>query len=170
MSTRLKETIINVASYYGRTISAPVLAMYAEDLADLPEDEVISAYTAYRRNPKNTQFPLPAQIRGVVSPAIDPDSAAREIASRINHAVVKFGWANAPEAHSYIGELGWDIVNRSGGWSYICQNLGVQLDPGVFSAQVRELAKSSITHDSQALANVIGLASAGLKLLDEGQT
>ena len=160
MSASVKEVILLTASYYDRVLSPMVLTMYAEDLADLPADAVVDAYKAYRRDPRNTRFPLPGQIRALVEPAVDPESAAREIASRINHAIVKFGWANASAAEAYVGEVGWNIVNRSGGWSHLCQNHGVTLDPGVFQAQVRELAKSDLTHDPKRMAEVLRLPSA----------
>lgn len=153
----LKETIILTASYYGRTLSEPVLNMYADDLQDLPVDLVIEAYRRYRRNPKNTQFPLPAQIRGIVAPEVDPDSAAREIAARITAAIPKFGWCNSNEARAYIGEVGWAVVERQGGWMYLCQHHGLELDPTAFQAQARELAKSQIVHSPAGMAKAIGL-------------
>lgn len=153
----LKEIIILTANYYDKKISPQLLDMYFLDLSDLPEPEVIQAYHDYRRNPKNKTMPLPAQIRDMIEPSIDPESAAREIAARINHAITKYGWSNETEASNYIGSEGWSIVERSGGWNYICQNHGITIDPGVFSAQIRELAKSQLTHDAHAMAKMIGI-------------
>jgi len=157
MSSKIKEAIHVTARYYGRTVEDDVLLMMAGDLADLPESQVIDAYHAYRRNPKNKTMPYPAQIREIIEPVVDVDSAAREIAARINHAIVKFGWCNAKYAEGYIGSVGWSIVERSGGWNYICENHGVVLDPGVFSAQVREIAKSQLKNESESIAKMIGL-------------
>lgn len=148
--------LVNLAVYYGRPITKEVVSMMVDDLEELSPMEIQTAITKYRRDPKNRQFPLPAQLLAIVRPAVDPDSAAREIAARINHAIVKFGWCNAREAENYIGEIGWNIVESSGGWSYLCQNHGLSIDPGVFSAQVRERAKTAITHSPQQIAIAIG--------------
>jgi hypothetical protein len=154
---KLKETIILTASYYGKALSEPVLAMYVDDLSDLPTGDVIAAYRDYRRNPKNVHFPLPAQIRGIVQPVVDPDSASREVAARINGAIVKFGSWRGEDARAYIGTVGWSIVESYGGWSALCENHGLSIDPGQFLAQARELAKARIIHSPTAIANVIGI-------------
>ncbi len=160
MSQSLKELIVLTASYYGKTLSAPLLEMYVDDLSDLPTDQVALAYRAYRRNPKNTQFPLPAQIRGVVAPELDPDSIAREVAARITAAIPKYGYANSIDARAYIGEIGWSIVERQGGWPYICERHGVSIDPTAFQAQTRELAKSDLKFSPEAMAHAIGIQGA----------
>jgi hypothetical protein len=141
----VKEIIILTASYYEKAISPQVLEMYVGDLTDLPESKVIAAYHAYRKNHKNRQMPLPAQIREMVEPVADNDSAAKEIASRIQSAVSKFGYTNPSEAKLFIGSVGWKIVDRYGGWAVLCQNLGTVLDIGTFHAQVRDLAKAHLT-------------------------
>src|SRR5688572_29470913 len=101
------------AGYYRQRLDDVVLRMYADDLADLDFAEVKAAMDAYRKNPKNRVMPLPAQIREIVEPEVDPDSAAREVAARITHAIVKFGWCNPVAAANYIGSVGWDIVESS---------------------------------------------------------
>lgn len=159
MINALKETIILTASYYNRTLSPQVLSMYVEDLDDLPPGEVIAAYRSWRRNPKNTQFPLPAQIRGIVSPEVDPDSAAREIASRIVGAITTCGWSNPSGAKEFMGEIGWEIVQRFGGWLHLCENHGMSIDPGQFMAQARDLAKSQIQFSPSAMSAAIGITS-----------
>jgi hypothetical protein len=156
---RVKEIIALTAAYYGQAISNEVLLMYADDLSDLPEHEVVAAYQAYRRNPKNTRMPLPAQIRSLVEPEMDADALAKEIAARISGAIVKFGYPNGQEAKEYIGEVGWQAVQRQGGWSYICQNHGVSINPGTFQAQVREQVKTHLTHGSAAIEQAIRIGA-----------
>ena len=136
--TKVAQTIITIAHYYGRDFEKEVIAMMVEDLADLPATDVLRAYSEYRKEPKNRAFPLPAQIRDMIVPKKEIDG--KEIATRINAAVVKFGWAGPLEAERYIGEIGWNVVDSFGGWSYICENLGVNLNPTVFYSQVREVA------------------------------
>lgn len=153
----LKKTIIMVAAYYDRELKPEVVAMMAEDLADLPVLEVMKAYETYRRTAKQHRFPLPAEIRAIVSPEVDADSAAREIAARITAAIPKFGYTNRQAAKEYIGEIGWQVVERQGGWPYLCEHHGREIDPTAFQAQARDLAKAQILYPQAAMAQAIGL-------------
>jgi hypothetical protein len=147
------------AFYYGRQLTPEVLAMMLDDLADLPFEKTMEAMKAYRLNPNNRAFPMPAQLRAVVSPSVDVDSAAREIAARIAGAITKYGWARGEDAHAFIGEAGWNIVRDLGGWSHLCQNHGVTIDPTAFLAQTRDLAKSRLTHSTHAMEERIGIGA-----------
>lgn len=157
MIQALKEAILLTAGYYGRQISDPVLAMYVEDLQDLNVGKVIRAYADWRRNPRNTAFPLPAQIRGMVEPQVDPLHAAQEIAARITHAITKFGHPCGQEAREYIGPIGWAIVNRQGGWGHLCKYHGITIQPTAFQAQARDLAVSMLKYPVSAMNEAIGL-------------
>jgi hypothetical protein len=148
---RLAQIWAILAGYYRVKLDDAVLRMYSEDLSDLDFDAVQTAMNDYRKNPKNKFMPMPAQIRELLEPQVDPDSAAREIAARITAAIPKFGWCNGQDARAYIGEVGWLVVERQGGWAYICEHHGRNLDPGQFQAQVRELAKSTLVHDQGAM-------------------
>lgn len=167
----LTGTLAMYSAYYRVKFEDQVLKMYADDLADLSLTEVVEALKRYRKDPKNRQMPLPAQIRAIVSPEVDAESAAKEIAARVSGAVVKFGWANAKDAETFIGPIGWDIVRRYGGWMHICQNHGLNIDQTAFSAQVRELAKASIQFPTRKMEQAIGLNPAnnreGLQRLGE---
>jgi hypothetical protein len=143
-TARLAQSFALYAAYYRVKLDDEVLKMYAEDLSDLELMEVQEAMRLYRKNPKNRHMPLPAQIREMLEPQLDDDALARDAASRIVAAVSKFGWCNSSDAKAYIGELGWRVVDRHGGWLYVCENLGRSLDVGMFQAQARELAKTQI--------------------------
>ena len=145
------------AAFYRIQLADEVLKMYAEDLADLDYAQVAQAMVAFRRNPKNRFMPMPADIRGMLQPLVDNDSAAREIAARVVHAVTQFGWCNGITASEYIGEVGWQAVNRQGGWTHICQNLGVGLNEGVFQAHIRDLIKGQLAYPQAAMEEKIGL-------------
>lgn len=149
----LSQVIALTFAYYnrGQVPTDAIIAMYTEDLADLSPTECIRAYRCWRLNPHNKFFPLPAQIRGMLSPQLDDDSQARDAASRIISSVSKFGWPNSTEAKEYMGDLAWHIVDRYGGWEYICQNLGVTLDIGTFQAQARDAAKAQLAFGNVGL-------------------
>jgi len=153
MTQKLKEEIIATAIYYGRDLNPQVLGMMVDDLSDLDASACIQAYRSYRRNPKNRTFPLPAQIREIVAPDqhIDAEALAREVAARIVGAVTKFGWPNGRAAREFIGEEGWRIVELQGGWSHICENLGVTIPPSTFQAQVRDQLAANFRYGADAI-------------------
>lgn len=150
--------LANMATYFGKDITKPVISMMVEDLSDLNFQDVLNAFTAYRKNPKNISFPLPAKIREIINPTQSVDGMANEAASRIRKAIVDFGWCNPSQARAYIGELGWRIVERSGGWMYVCENHGVELNPLTFHAQARDLAKAIVESEGMGIGDMpIGL-------------
>lgn len=159
MSAQVKKAIVMTAEYYGRQLSETVLEMYAEDLADLDPGKCVDAYQRYRRNPANRTFPLPAQIRELVNPNeyISVEARAREIAARIVGAVPRFGWPNPKEAELFIGPEGWDVVRRQGGWAFICENLGVKINPTSFQAQVRDQVEGTLRYGRDAVESAIRL-------------
>lgn len=153
MKQKLKETIILTAAYYNRDIKGEIVQMMAADLDDLDPGKCIAAYTQWRRNPANRAFPLPAQIRELVNPEefISPEAQAREIAARIVGAITKFGWPNGAAAENYIGPVGWQAVQRAGGWNYLCQNVGVTLNPLTLQAQMRDGIEGTLRYGSSSM-------------------
>jgi len=148
--------IAYTAQYYGREFKKEVLAMMVSDLEDLSATAVLDTLNRYRKDPRSKTFPLPAQIRDMISPTVNHDAKAREIAGRIQHAITRFGYSNPQEAQNYIGEVGWDVIQSSGGWSYLCQNHGVNIDPGQFMAQTRDRLKDHFQFGKSAIVKEIG--------------
>lgn len=158
---KLTQTFALYAAYYRAKFEDEILRMYAEDLSDLDYPAVNRALETYRRDPRNKTMPMPSQIREKLTPQVDHESVAREIAARIGGAITKFGWASSDRAREYIGEIGWRIVETRGGWTNLCQNHGVTIDPTAFEAQVREQAKAAVKYGDQALGQAIGIAGGG---------
>jgi hypothetical protein len=105
-------------------------------------DKIIWAIDRYVLDPKNKFFFSPATLRPYLNPELSTEAKAIEAATRIRSAITKFGYPTPGEARAYIGELGWKVVERAGGWNYICENHGVDLNPLTFFAQSRDSAKS----------------------------
>jgi hypothetical protein len=143
MKQAIKEAIYLTAQYYGLDMRADVLAMYAEDLADLPPQAVLDAYKAYRRDPANIKPPLPAQIRRMLNPEANNKQHAQEIAQRCFGAIRKFGYTKPQQAKEYIGELGWRLIERRGGWFSHCQNT-MESDIPILTAQFRDSLTSYV--------------------------
>lgn len=138
------EAWASVAAVYGRDLSRPSLKIMIDAVEDLPGHKVIEAILAWPRTAKQMRHPYPAEIRELIKPTVSTDALAREAAARIVQAIGKFGWAQPEAARAFIGEIGWQVVKRYNGWGYICENHGVELDPGTFHAQARDLAKTMI--------------------------
>lgn len=103
---------------------------------------ILGAIDRYIADAKNKIFFSPATLRPYLHPELSPEAKANEVASRIRSAIGKFGWCNPREARDYIGELGWMIVQRSGGWQHLCENHGLDINPLTFHAQARDQAKA----------------------------
>lgn len=71
--------------------------------------------------------------------ASSPQDKGREVADRIWTAISKFGGYQPEKAKEFIGDLGWLVVEMSGGWSDVCN---VELsDEGIRKAQWRGSAE-----------------------------
>jgi hypothetical protein len=145
----LARVIKLTAQYYNRQLDPEVLSMMCDDLEDLGYEASIQAYAQYRKNSANRFFPMPAQIRDMISPQPSDENDARDAAARIVQAISKFGWANQTGAKSFIGDLGWTVVERHGGWLTVCEMPADQI--GIFQAQGRELAKAIAVRASAGL-------------------
>ncbi len=154
---RIKILWSALGTYYQRPIDDVTLGMYAEDVADVPVALVEQAMKQYRRDPKNRVVPLPAQIRALAQPESQPVSnkaLSVDAAARIISAIKKYGWNNPEDARKYIGELGWEVVQRQGGWMAQCEST----DPtGVLQAQWTKLAEAIL--ESGIAARPPGLPS-----------
>lgn len=163
----LKKRILNASIYYGKKINLDVAEMYVQALDSFSFTQVSEAINFYAKNPKNKFMFLAADLIEIIDPQPSEENLAREIASRITSAVSTHGWVNAKSAKEFIGEIGWKIVERKGGWSYICENLGMSLDPLNFEAQCRELAKTQLhAHSNPKFENLLEQMAKGNKLLD----
>jgi hypothetical protein len=161
----LKKVIIMTAVYYQRDLNPDVLAMMADDLAEFDEQETIAAYKAYRNNPKNRTFPLPAQIIGIMKPEPDSRDVANELARKMYKAIIVHGYpwqegyfsANGQywlddkhQRHSSfkdaviseLGEVGWHVICSRGDWIQF-RNSANMTDESAFIAQLRDQIQSS---------------------------
>jgi hypothetical protein len=144
---KLKKALVLTAAYYSKDLTEQLLELYVEDILSygIEEERILIAINNYRKDPKNRIFPLPAQLMELFvekRALIEPIDLGRDISIRIVGAVSKYGYTSPGEAKTYIGKIGWEIVNRYGGWDYVCKNLGVTLDVGIFQSNVREVARA----------------------------
>lgn len=139
------KALISVAFLYGYELTKERATMFISSILDfIPAtlNEYLISLKKYTEDSKNRTFPNPSQLRIYLRPELSLDAKANEAANRIREAIVEFGWCSPKEAQMFIGNVGWTIVERFGGWQYICENHGVDLNPLTFHAQARDSAKS----------------------------
>lgn len=149
---RIKALIVATSAYYGQKLDDHVVAMYAEDLVDLPVEQIERVLKEVRRDPKTTRFPLPAIIRDRLTPAITPENEALESVSRIIAAVSNIGPYQLERAKEFIGTLGWEVVKAEGGWENVCMNL-TDDNVGMLRAQWKHLALAKIARAKNGLTD-----------------
>ncbi len=140
----LKKLIVAYSAYYNRELSDDVIKMYIEDLSEFDLTEIVDAFKKYRNDAKNRQMFLPAQIKEIISPIVEKKDLAISTALRVKEAIYKYGWSNENEAKIFIGPAGWKMIDRFGGWKYVCENLGINLMEGQFFAQFRDAIESNL--------------------------
>lgn len=129
---------------YGRELSYETLQFMISKLLDMSFESLMNALDGYCKDPKSNMPPTVGALRMRCNSRADDRTLAIEASSRVIQAVTKFGWNNIPGAKEFIGSLGWRAVERSGGWLYICENLGVALTVGTFQAQIRDICEAQM--------------------------
>lgn len=144
---------VYVYEYHRSDINTAQASAYIKDTESYNLNQLNFAWSQWRR--ENTRPPMPSDLIKILEPAANKDLIAREIAARIVGAVTKFGWPNGQNAKEFIGSDGWVVVNKMGGWSYICGAMGSTLDPNQFQAQAREIIKGQLEFGEQQITNAI---------------
>lgn len=142
MRAEYMKTIAALGAFYDKPLSAQQITMYAEHLMVLSPEELSFAIKKYQSDPENKFYPLPAILVSMVKPKENSElDIGREVAGRIIQAVSKHGYTNPNQAKEFIGELGWKVVERQGGWVTLCSEMNDQTK-GIMQAQMRDLAIS----------------------------
>lgn len=143
---KIAKMILDMARFYGEALDDRQVELYVEVLSNFDEQTVLMCGAKYMVNYKNEKFPKPIHkiMEGHIQQVPDSVDLARDTALRIRQAITKFGWNKAGKAKEFIGEAGWNIVERFGGWMYLCENLGVKIQEATFYAQCRDAIQSQI--------------------------
>lgn len=129
-------------AYPNFRLSKIMIQLYENALAQHGYDRLCAALEQIVLSRKSRDpFPSVAEVAAVINPQLDPAHEAIEAANRVWAAVGKFGYTNPQGAEEYIGQLGWKVVERYGGWGAVCQESNYS-DAGVIKAQMRETAKA----------------------------
>lgn len=147
-----------LAEMCGKSLSEDLVAMYEKSLSQLGYEKLsyVIEQIILERGDRDP-FPSIRTIREKVVPTPSAESEAIDAANRISEAMAKYGYGRREEAKQFIGELGWLIVQRQGGWENLCENTLTTQMP-TLRAQWRELgktlwqkAKDGTLHEAPAL-------------------
>lgn len=131
-----------LAKVSGANLTPDIVELYDQGLKHLGYSKVSKAIIHVMLNRRaNDRMPSIRDLRELVQPEVSPEQDAVEAVARIGEAMTKFGWANPKDARKFIGELGWVIVEREGGWESICEKTTLDKLP-TLRAQWREMAKA----------------------------
>lgn len=130
-----------------------MISVLEEEFQDVGSQRIIQAIIDYKKDPKNKAFPSPSVLHGYLRPIVSTDAQAQEIAGRITESISRFGYVGGVKAREYIGEIGWSVVQRFGGWAEVCRDHGVSIQPGQFFAQTRDMIKAKIEIDKAGKTN-----------------
>lgn len=142
---------IMTCKMFDKDINFEMAKFVVKNLEDLDFEKSLAALNIFVKDPKNKFWPKVAEIRSIVSPQLSKNDQANAIASNIRQAISRHGWSNLHAAKDELGAIAWEIVERCGGWKYICENHGVELNPLTFYAQSRDLAKSLLESEQNNL-------------------
>lgn len=149
----VKLELIGMAGAFNININEATIGWYYQALQHLDPEKVYTALKQYGRTTKQKSLPTPAHIEELINPKVNQESEARDAASRIVYAISKFGYTNSNDAKNYIGELGWLVVERFGGWGYLCEKLGAELQLTTMFAQMRDVAMALYDRSSKGTAH-----------------
>lgn len=147
----LAQQLLNLSVFYGKyDLTKEQISTYISVLENHFKKDFnvfVGALENYSKDSKNKFFPAPANLTQYINPETSPDAQANEIASKIRQAISDIGYVSPTRAKLFIGEIGWQVVQRSGGWQYLCENHGASLSPLTFYAQSRDTAKAIIENE-----------------------
>lgn len=141
----LSKKLLEIAILYGKEITPEFISMFISSMDNyfkMTLEKYFDALEKYTSDSKNKFFPTPILLREYLDPKLDESDNAKLLSLKINESVSRFGHSNYELAMNYIGPIGKRIVERFGGWNYLCENLGSNIQVGTFIAQSREVIVS----------------------------
>lgn len=133
-------------------LTPTIVALYDQSLSPLGYEPLSRALDQIIMNRSSRDpFPSISEIRKVVEPEVSERDDAVTVSSLIYKAVAKVGPYQAALAREAIGEIGWLIVEREGGWMAVCESVTFD-NAGMYKAQWRDMALSIINRSKAGLS------------------
>lgn len=136
---QIKTSLIGFATIVGRDLNEFALAAFYDAISDLPSEQVLHVLKNWFKTNRN--FPHPADIRASIMPEMNNEDNALEVANAIIAAISRYGYTNPKSAQLHIGSLGWEVVNRMGGWKHMCETC-THGNENTLRSQIRTFAET----------------------------
>jgi hypothetical protein len=146
--TQIMAMFVALGEFYRVEVKRHQAEMYAKAVEDLLPEQIARAMETVQKTSRF--FPMPVEIREIALGSTKDE--ALEAANRIVEAMHRFGWPNPDRAKAFIGELGWRVVEREGGWTALCSNCDAERLP-TLKAQWRELAAATLRRSEAGIDN-----------------
>lgn len=138
----LAKKLINLALFYGKyDLTKNAVMQFINVLETFYNKSCIdyeNALNNYCADSLNKYFPSPSQLKQYLIPNPSSRDQAQEIAQRCFGAIKKFGYTKPGQAKEYIGDLGWKLIERRGGWYFHCTETN-NSDIPILTAQFRDI-------------------------------
>jgi len=125
---RFCESLAGIAELSGFSLTSRIIDLYLRSIEPHGLDAGANAIAKLAMKAKPGKgFPSIEDILNIVAPEltaiVSPEDEAVDAATRIIGAIQKYGHVDADRSRGYIGELGWQVVERNGGWNSVCETL-----------------------------------------------
>jgi hypothetical protein len=137
-SQRITQAVVVTAKNAGKPLDEFGTEIYVDCLMPLPLDRVLQCL---RDGFKRGKLPTIHEIENFALARPNETDSVQEAVARICSSISRFGTPNSDRAREFIGELGWAIVERFGGWRVVCDVPDMQA-LGVLRAQMLKLGTS----------------------------
>lgn len=115
---RFIAVLTTAASFVKQDLNPYIIELYVKAVKPLGFERAAKIIEEFLEKGK---FATIAQIKeGLGFKELSYEENARDACARIRESVSRFGHWNEDSAKNYIGDLGWEMVMRSGGWDVIC--------------------------------------------------
>jgi hypothetical protein len=171
---KITTAVVMTAKNAGKPLDDFGLDIYVECLMPLPLDRVL---VCLRDGFKTGKLPTIQDIENFATARPNETDSVQEAVARICSSISRFGSPNSDRAREFIGELGWQIVERFGGWQLVCDVPDMQA-LNVLRAQMIKLGASVWNRAKLGIQSApelptperYGLTSAGDLMKDMGIT
>lgn len=99
-------------------INSILAQIWLKALEELDDENIKNAIVSAMKN--CTEWPSPTEVKRIAQGSFQTDEeVGAEIVGRIIGAMSKYGYTNHNAAEAFIGPIGWEVVQMSGGWNEV---------------------------------------------------
>lgn len=130
-----------VAATTGKELDDWGLSIYVEDLSQFEGEAFARVLHRLRAAYKERTLPTVKELEDAALQRATGKNDVDEAVARICTAIRTIGGNNHVRAMEFVGELGWAIVSRYGGWQAVC-SVETEKDLAVMRSQMKSTGES----------------------------